>query len=462
VTSPRPAPPFHPREAVAAWDAALEAGDCASDSAAWLAGQLERRGLFFGERPVCTVLRPRFLSRAQYALLQTRCAVLLRALGKIYEAALARPDFLDQFGLEPWEEELLRGDRSPGPPNPLSRIDAFFDPAGRTFRITELNGETPAGPGYGDALSEIFLTMPVTAAFARDWVLWPLPVRHRVLRTLLEVWRRFSGRRDAPALAIVDWKEVPTYSEFVLFREYFHAQGLSCVIADPVELEYADGRLTAGGVPVDLVYKRILISELVQRGGIDHPLVRAVRDGAVCMVNGFRCKLLHKKASLAVLSDERNGDLFDHVERAAIAEHVPWTRVVAERHTTHRDHDVDLVPFVLRERERLVLKPNDEYGGTGVVLGWQVDEAGWERAVHAALEAPHIVQERIELPSSPYPALVDGALTYGERIADTAPFAFEGALVDGCLTRVSTDQLVNVTAGGGSTVATFVVESRAA
>ena len=52
---------------------------------------------------------------------------------------------------------------------------------------------------------------------------------------------------------------------------------------------------------------------------MDHPVVRAVRDGAVCMANGFRCKLLHKKASLAVLSDERNARLFGPEERAAIA-----------------------------------------------------------------------------------------------------------------------------------------------
>jgi hypothetical protein len=63
----------------------------------------------------------------------------------------------------------------------------------------------------------------------------------------------------------------------------------------------------------------VLISELVERGGMDHPVVRAVRDRAVCMVNPFRCKILHKKASLAVLSDERNADLFSPDEREAIA-----------------------------------------------------------------------------------------------------------------------------------------------
>jgi len=43
---------------------------------------------------------------------------------------------------------------------------------------------------------------------------------------------------------------------------------------------------------------------------------------------------------------------------------------------------------------------------------------------------------------------------------DTAPYVFGGEYVDGCLTRISTAALVNVTAGGGSTLPTFVVESR--
>ena len=64
-------------------------------------------------------------------------------------------------------------------------------------------------------------------------------------------------------------------------------------------------------------------------------MLRAVRDGAVCMVNPFRCKMLHKKASLAVLSDERNADLFSAEEREAIAAHIPWTRRVEERRTVY-------------------------------------------------------------------------------------------------------------------------------
>ena len=73
---------------------------------------------------------------------------------------------------------------------------------------------------------------------------------------------------------------------------------------------------------------------------------------------------------------------------------------------------------------------------------------------------PQEAQERIALPREPFAAIVDGTLTLDERIVDTAPFCWDGAWADGMLCRISTSTLVNVTAGGGSTIPTFVVEPR--
>jgi uncharacterized circularly permuted ATP-grasp superfamily protein len=135
---------------------------------------------------------------------------------------------------------------------------------------------------------------------------------------------------------------------------------------------------------------------------------------------------------------------------------------VEERRTEFHGETVDLVPYIVDRRERFVLKPNDEYGGTGIVLGWEVDNAAWQRAVRSALDQPWAVQERLALPEETYPSLVDGRVTFAPRLLDTAPFVFQGAFVDGCLSRLSTTTLINVTAGAGSSVPTFVVDRRAA
>lgn len=433
--------------------------DLAAESQAWLEGYQRRHGLYFGDRPLCTVLRPRFLTPEQHRFLQRRVAVLLPAFDKAHRAALADPSLLDQFRLPERERALLDIDPGFQCPYPTSRLDAFFVSEDELL-FTEFNAETPAGATYHDALTEMFLALPILAAFNRRFQVHPLPARPGILHALLAAYQEWRGRRELPRIAILDWREVPTYSEFVLFQDYFYRHGLECVIADPREVEYRDGKLWAGDFHVTLIYKRVLISELLDRCGSDNAIVRAVRDGAVCMVNSFRCKVLYKKASFAVVGDERNAHLFTDAERQAVAAHIPWTRVVEERKTHHGGREVDLIPFILDHRERLVLKPNDDYGGHGIVLGWTVDASAWEQAVRTAMATPYVVQDRVNLPSEPFPSWVDGKLHWIDRMLDTAPYVTQGATMDGCLTRLSTAALLNVTAGGGSTTATMLVEPR--
>jgi hypothetical protein len=441
------------------WYQDLLTDDLAAESQAQLDDQQRRRGLFFGARPLCTVLRPRFLTPEQYRFLQARVAVLLGAFNKAHQVALADPRFRTQFGLLEWEEELIGHDPGFVCPCPTSRLDAFFA-SEQDLRFTEYNAETPAGPAYNDVLSEVFLSLPVMREFLRRYRVVPLPARNGVFHALVDSYQKWCGRRELPRIAILDWREVPTYSEFVLFADYFRAQGLECVIADPREVEFRAGQLWAGDVPVTLIYKRVLLSELVERGSLDQPVVRAVRAGAVCLVNPFRCKILYKKASLAVLSDEDNAGLFNVAERQAIDAHIPWTRTVRERRTLYRGWPIDLVPYLLEHRAQFVLKPNDDYGGKGIVLGWEVDSGTWEAALQKALAEPSIAQERVKVPSEPFPSLAGGRVQWLDRLLDTAPFVCHGEFMDGCLTRVSTAALLNVTAGGGSTIPTFLVEKR--
>lgn len=442
------------------YHALLEDGALAAATAERLDAQLRHEGLFFGERPLCSVLRPRFMTMAQYRHVAEASALVASAFEAVRVAAMRDDALRAQFGLSDWEERLIHADPGFAAASPTSRLDAFFAEGTGGLRFTEYNAETPAGAGYNDALSRAFLSLPVMHAFSRSHVALPLPAAPSVLHAVLGAYHAWRGVRDLPQVCILDWAEVPTYSEFVIFEREFRALGIPVFIGDPRHAEYDGRTLTVGGRPVTLIYKRVLIDELVTREGLDSPVVRAVRDGAACMVNPFRCKLLHKKASLAVVSDERQSGLLTEAQRAAVAAHVPWTRVVEERRTTVDGAAIDLVPWIAANRERLVLKPNDEYGGKGIVLGWTVDDAEWAAALRTALAGQFIVQERVAIPSEPWPAWVDGAVHIGDRMLDTAPFLSDGAVVSGCLTRIATDPLLNVTAGGGSNVPTFVVEAR--
>lgn len=446
--------------AIARYHDALSRGDTAIASADLLERLLRTEGLFFGDRALCSVLRPRFLTTGEYRHIARACALVGSAFEAVRVAAMSDAGLRAQFGLTAWEEQIIHDD--PGFPvaSPTSRLDAFFAPGENGLKFTEYNAETPAGAAYNDALSRVMLALPAMHEFSRTHAVLPIPAAPSVIHALLDAYHQFRGVRERPSLCILDWAEVPTRSEFELFVREFAAIGIDAFIGDPRDAVYTGGKLTVGGRPVSLIYKRVLIDELVSREGLDSPVVRAVRDRAVCMVNPFRCKLLHKKASLAVVSDERQAPLLTPAQQAAVAAHVPWTRVVEERSTTYGGDQVDLLSFIAGRRDTMVLKPNDEYGGKGIVLGWTVDDDVWQAAIRAALNEPFIVQERVEVPSEIWPAWVEDGLHFGERMLDTAPFLVDGALMTGCLTRIATDPLLNVTAGGGSNVPTFLVEER--
>ena len=449
-----------PTDAIARYHDLLASGTVAADSQAMLDDQQDRRGLHFGTRPLCSVLRPRFLTLAQYRFLQRSVETLLPAFDTVYRKALADRGFRRQFRLLDWEDDLLVIDPGYPCPYPSARFDSFYV-SDDELKFTEFNTETPAGAGYCDALTAAFQALPALREFTRHYHAFPLPCSPGVTHALLDAYAQWQGTRtEKPRIAILDWREVPTFSEFVLFFDEFRSLGLDVRIVDPRDLEYTDGKLMCGDYHINLIYKRVLITELIERGGVNHPVVRAVRDGNVCMANTFRCKILYKKASFAVVSDERNANLFTASQSQAIAAQIPWTRVVEERKTVIDGEAIDLVPFVMANKDRLVLKPNDDYGGKGIVLGWTVTQAAWDAAVQTALTEPFVVQQKIRLPKEPFPSLDCGTLQVADRMLDTNPYVAFGTTVQGCLTRISTDELVNVTAGGGSTVPTFLLEAR--
>jgi len=111
-----------------------------------------------------------------------------------------------------------------------------------------------------------------------------------------------------------------------------------------------------------------------------------------------------------------------------------------------------------------VMKPNDEYGGKGVFIGWEMADDEWTRALGEALCSSYVVQERVDVRREEFPVLSGGEgsdhgrLGFGDFVVDLDPYVFGGE-VEGFLTRLSATSLANVTSGGGQ-VPSFLVEPR--
>jgi uncharacterized circularly permuted ATP-grasp superfamily protein len=227
------------------------------------------------------------------------------------------------------------------------------------------------------------------------------------------------------------------------------------VLEDPRALQVRDSRLTGESGPIDVVYRRGVLSELLAREAEVEAFLRAYRDGLCVFVNGFRCHLSEDKAFFGLLTDEAFSGLLTAEERRFVVGCVPWTRKLEERKTLREGNEVDLVPFVIRFREGLVLKPAHGYGGQSVYVGDETSAADWEKAVLAAVGSAWVVQERVTIPEELFPVVENALLSFQPRKLNANPFYVRGAEV-GAVARASQSSVINVSAGGGS-VPTFIV-----
>jgi len=408
---------------------------------------MRERRLIYGSREISHALRPHFLTSRQYTILAHSCEVLAGALEKVAMALLSEPSRMQTVGLTEREIKLALVEPRQSTSVKTSRLDAFVH--GHEVQFVEYNAENPSSLADQEGLNEVLREVTAMRNMAQQYELRQFSPATRLLRLLLDTFREWGGT-GLPNIAILDWDGLPTAPEFDLLADLFASHGVAAVICSPEQLQYENGRLRCGAFAVDLVYKRVIINELLAACDDSHPLIRAYVDGNVCLVNSFRCKMVHKKAVFALLTDNANANWFTAREREVMRRTVPWTRRLRQQKTDYRGVEVDLVEYVREHPHQFVIKPNDDYGGRGISFGDGATSSEWDAALSQALASDYVVQEKVELQTEIFPIFSESGWALQPMYVDTNPFLFNGH-AGGAMVRLSASPVVNVTAGGGET-----------
>lgn len=411
-------------------------------------------GLLHADRPTCPFLRPHILTRSQYEAIGSAAETIAGAFEKLVAHALTNESLLSELDLTDAEEKMARIDPGYRRLCVTSRLDTYLTDDG--FQFLEYNAESPAGISDQMQLEKVLYVLPHMREFLERYKTRRTRPHQRLLESLLTAYREWGGQAERPQIAIVDWEGVSTASEFEVLKTYFEDQGYKTAIIDPRALEYDGVRLSASAFDIDIIYKRVVIHEFLEKFDDAHPMSRAYADHNVCMANSFRSKVAHKKAGFAILSDPQYADLFSKPELEIIRRHIPWTRIVRKGTTSFHGSQRELGEILKTERERLVLKPNDDYGGHGIVIGWETTPDAWEQAIAHAFANSFVVQERVPVKKVAIPMFTDRVLSE-EMFVDFNPFLFQSK-VEGGLVRLSASSLCNVSSGGGQT-ALLVLEN---
>jgi hypothetical protein len=415
------------------------------------------RTFTFTNYTLCRVLQPFFIDAETYAEAMQAAASVFAGLIEI--VSRRTPGLARSLQRQPRWAELLDGALSP---RSLlgGRVDTLLTPAG--FKVLEFNPFTPSVFPFGiecsEPLASRFAETPVMRELMKRHACRIVPMRDALFETLVATHVR-RGRSGLPNLAIIDVPfrvggvpaapdpniQYPDPHTIELFG-HLSRRGLSIQLCDLDSLRYEGGVLSANDTPIDLAF----ISgdhDFFEQCSADSVLLRAIRDGAVGMGDGYPLgSVLDDKRLLADLSDPEVTRTLEPSLAKSLERCVPWTRRLSDESTTYAGSRIRLHEFVRDRRASLVLKPAFGFGGKGVFLGWQMSQEEWA-ATLASIDTDYVVQERVVGGRVRMPYLEGGVPVWGELPFDLAPYVWSDGHAEGCMVRVSTSEVMNITRG---------------
>jgi glutathionylspermidine synthase len=404
----------------------------------------------FKDKPMPTLLKPNFISPKQTQTLIYAVEQMSNALNKFIRLYMYDENVRRIMKFSDKENYLFYIDPGYSTPLVISRLDAFLD--NYSIKFLEFNCDSPAGLAYSDVLEDGFKELFNEYHFLSEWKIDYIKRQDILLKTLLACYNEFRAHKSSfparPVIAIVDWEDVSTLSEFHLLEKYFEEKGYDTLVCSPKKFTIKNNRTYADGREVHLVYKRVITRELLDKWEEAAEFVKSIKEGLVCCCNSFRSYIVGSKKVLALITDPQFQHIFNEDELDVIQKTVPWTKILADIRVTYKNVTLKLKDFIVENKDLLVLKPSNSYGGKDVYLGIETAQELWEKIMKDHLhDESWVVQEYVDIPQEIFPEIKEDIHLKLKKV-NINPFALLGKY-SGTITRVSDSAVINVSAGGG-------------
>lgn len=413
----------------------------------------------YGAWTLAHEIAPAILSKNNAELLKNASEKLLQAAEFVTHYFLHKENWENEF---PWSDEFAR--LVSHPPGyalnvPCSRIDIFMDDT--QLKFIELNTDGCSGMTNTDIFHRLYAEivqarsqLGLSPEKYSHWQVMPA-----VLETLCDCYQQFRTNAphvpEKPHIAILDWEGEETRWEFYAVRDFIQENGYDVSVVSPEQAEYDGKTLRFNGIPVHLIYRRLLGKDYADNMDVLAPVTAAFEDANVCMVGTPRSHIAFTKRFFAHLHSHIIFPLLPQGLQEMVTEHVPWTCHLQDPHPRYCNEPLSLLPFVKENREKFVLKPCDSKCGEGIYQGPFLAQSEWEKAVDECQEKDYIVQEFIPLVEAEFPRF--GAEPVREkRYIHIGAYVFGGKFC-GVLSRTCGNPLLNV-AHGERLLATLVEE----
>ena len=335
-----------------------------------------------------------------------------------------------------------------------ARIDVFL--TGEGLKMVESNTEIPGGNEESYYLEQRWLEV------FDDSTIQAVPRMDIVYKTLMHYYAVQADTLGLPEkeslnIVLTQWQsEIERIrGEYNILMDYIRQFGHICDVIDPNTVTIRGNRAyTPAGDRIDLIYRRFTSDELPKFAEKKWQMAIDWDRAEVAVVNPFCTKRVDSKNIMVLFKDEEYEEVFPERlkgDLATVRSIIPWTKKIKDRLVLKDGREVEARPYLLAEKDNLVIKHANAYSSAAVYIGDDVEPGPWQEVVDESLKGDWIVQERIELPEMEVSYWEDEQIKTARCIYNINPYIYDGKL-GGFLARASTDKLTSFKSGEIATV----------
>ncbi len=334
------------------------------------------------EKPCDVRYMPKFYTEEDVVNFKVIVEKMMTICRRMIDLYISNADVRKKYNFDKRLETLILKETSYQSNMPMARFD-FFYYVDDDFKFCEINADGASAMNEDMVLASIFSMSSIMNDMATQYNISAFELFDSWVEELQNIYHEATCKTEKPIIAIVDFVENSSRTEFEEFLARFKKFGYEAYIVDPIDLTYDDG-LYYQDKKIDLVYRRLVTRDMMERIDEIPAFEQACLDDKTIIVGNIRSQIIHTKMFFKLLFDDDIRVYFDEEMLNFIDAHIPETYDM----TFLRNH----VDYVVEMRHKYILKPIDHYGSKGVFAGCEHSAKAWREIIENCLDKDYIVQ----------------------------------------------------------------------
>lgn len=406
---------------------------------------LKEKKVYYGDKVIPNFICPLIITKQSGNIIKETTEKLQKIIIKLFDALLTDTNFARHLFLSTSERNLIN--IAPVYKTNLISCRHDFILNNKQLTFIEFNTDGPGAMGYHTALTSLYNNLDIFNKMTHDFKIgYDLCMDH-FKESILEAYYEWGGRNN-PTLAIIDWKDIKSHGDFDLIANYLNLENIKTIKCDPNELSIYKDKLVYKDQVIDIVLRRVTSFEFIEREKELSILLTAYQRKLIFMINPLSSKLVGYKAAMEILTNKKLNYFLTAEEINFCETHIAWTRTLKDCKTDFKGEKIDLLSFVLKNKNQFIIKPSDGFGGINVCIGSDTNQIIWEELINKNYKiGKYVVQEFINSPYVKMPHLSKN-WEFPEYKVVLGAYLFKKKY-SGILARFSDSNITNINSGGG-------------